>query len=506
MNYLSIVDHKGNPIPTGSMGAATSDFEGASTSGRLVTWDYSSRGPNASMFGSLATLRGRARSQVRNNPLAKGGVDSYVSNLVGTDISPLWQLDNSEQKEELQQCWADSVSELDFYGTSDFYGQLDQVAMSMITDGEVLGRFRYPHESEGFLVPFQVQLLEADHLDEGYNTVHDNGNEIRYGIEWKGGRRAAYHLFEDHPGEQFLFGSAGDRVRIPARDMVHVFRPTRPGLARAGSWFASLLVLLNDVDEYDSAEVVRKKSAAMWGGFLYKDNGTFDPSQFGGQTLPTDSKNPSTTTPQRIVMKPGTFPALPNGYKVEFSEPADVGDNYRVFLKTQFLKFAKGLGITYEQLTGDLSDVNFSSIRAGLIEFRRLCDALRLRTLIFQFCRPVINRWTDYAILSRAVKSISVKEYLDNRRRFLRVHWQPQGWEYVEPVKDRIAEQMDMRNGVTSRSRIIQKRGNNIATIDKEIEQDNQRADEKGFIFDSDPRKTNSAGTYQKIIDKEAQS
>lgn len=123
-----------------------------------------------------------------------------------------------------------------------------------------------------------------------------------------------------------------------------------------------------------------------------------------GQTLPTDNKNPSSSTaPQRIVMKPGTFPALHNGYKVEFSEPADVGDNYRVFLKTQFLKFSRGLRITYEQLTDDLSDVHFSSIRAGLIEFRRLCNALRLRTLIFQFCRPVINRCTDYAVHSCAV-------------------------------------------------------------------------------------------------------
>ncbi len=78
-NYLSIVDHRGNPIPTGSLGASSCDFEGAATSGRLITWDYSSRGPNASLFGSLSTLRGRARGLVLNNPIAKGGVDSSVS-------------------------------------------------------------------------------------------------------------------------------------------------------------------------------------------------------------------------------------------------------------------------------------------------------------------------------------------------------------------------------------------------------------------------------------------
>ena len=46
------------------------------------------------------------------------------------------------------------------------------------------------------------------------------------------------------------------------------------------------------------------------------------------------------------------------------------------------------MGITYEQLTGDLTNVNYSSIRAGLMNFVGAappctsCNGL-------QFCRPV---------------------------------------------------------------------------------------------------------------------
>jgi lambda family phage portal protein len=69
-------------------------------------------------------------------------------------------------------------------------------------------------------------------------------------------------------------------------------------------------------------------------------------------------------------------------------------------MRQQLRSIAIGMGITYEQLTGDLSGVNYSSIRAGLIEFRRRCGMLQHNILVFQFCRPVWDRRLELAILS----------------------------------------------------------------------------------------------------------
>jgi capsid protein len=192
----TILDSTGTPYPTAPT-FEVSNYEGA-TIGCLGTWGMDIGGPIKSLYSSLTTLRGRARDAYRNNPLTHGGVDSYVSNLVGTDISPRWQLENSEQKEELQGLWADSISEMDFYGTSDFYGLQESVCRSVVTDGEVLARFVDVPQSSGLLVPLQVQLLEADHLD----PASLSGNEIRYRIEWKGGKRHAYWNDAEHPGER----------------------------------------------------------------------------------------------------------------------------------------------------------------------------------------------------------------------------------------------------------------------------------------------------------------
>ncbi|WP_320205847.1 phage portal protein, partial [Vibrio cholerae] len=88
---------------------------------------------------------------------------------------------------------------------------------------------------------------------------------------------------------------------------------------------------------------------------------------------------------------------------MKFSNPADVGTTYEPWLRYQLLSIAKGYGITYEMLTGDLRGVNYSSIRAGLLEFRRLCQQVQHHMIIHQFCRPVGRWFMDFAVASGAV-------------------------------------------------------------------------------------------------------
>jgi lambda family phage portal protein len=462
----------------------------------MSTWGLSSSGPNAAVSGSLNSIRYRTRQLVRNNPTAAGAIDSFVSNLVGTDISPRWELDDSGLKKDLQALWAISQQELDAAGVYDFYGLEELVARSMIEGGEALGRFVNRYADDNLIVPLQVQLLEGDHLDTTYNTVLSNGNEVRMGIEWDaGGRRVAYHLFREHPGEQYIGSSyIGTRVRIPARNMLHIFRPLRIGMAHGVPWLTPILVRLHEIDQYDDAELVRKKVATLFTAFFYTDSpaGSVTPAPFGPKGKDAN-KNPM------AAMEPGTTVRLKPGEKVEFSKPVDVGGAYKDFVTKNFRDIARGIGITYEQLTGDLSDVNFSSIRAGLIEFRRLCESLQVRTLVHQFCRPVIRRWLDAAFLSGAIK---IDDYLKNKRRYWLVQWQPDAWEYVDPVKDRIAEQMDVRNGFDSRTAVVARRGRDIERVDEEIAADNKRADEKKLILDSDPRYTAKSGAIQKAEEK----
>jgi lambda family phage portal protein len=151
-------------------------------------------------------------------------------------------------------------------------------------------------------------------------------------------------------------------------------------------------------------------------------------------------------------------------------------------MRVQLRSIAAGMGITYEQLTGDLTGVNYSSIRAGLLEFRRRCEQFQHQVIVYQFCRPVWQRWIEAALLSGALpKQGDLAPYYDAK-------WIPPGFAWVDPLKDIKAQMMAVRAGFKSRAEVVSEQGYDAEAIDREIAADNQRADELGLSYDTDPR------------------
>lgn len=481
-----VLDHRGNPLPPSLRGS----YEGAASGRRMGRWGLSTAGPSSVVSSSLATLRARSRELARNNAIASSGIESFVADLVGTGITPRWLIEDQGLKREIQDLWALWTDEADAAGLCDFYGLQALAARSLVESGEVLARFRGRLPDDGLTVPLQLQILECDHLDESYETVAPGGNPVRMGIELDAlGRRAAYWLFRDHPGESFLSSRATERVRVPASEVLHVFRPLRPGQMRGCPWLASVIATLHELDQYEDAELVRKKCAAMFGGFITQpapDDGVR--AIFGAEAAP-DALGRAVT-----AIEPGTFPLLPPGVDVTFSNPADVGETFEPWIRHELRKIAAGVGVTYEKLSGDLSGVNFSSIRAGLIEFRRRCEMLQWHVLVHQLCRPVAARWLDTAVASGALR---IRDYAWNRAKYLRIDWRPQGWPWVDPVKEVMAAQLAVRAGFKSRSAVIAEQGYDAETVDAQIAEDARRADELGLVFDSDPRRTSGSGSLQ---------
>jgi len=488
---LRILDSRGNRIPLSAV--VDPPFEGAATGRRMNTWGTSTVGPNSSLYSSLNRLRSRSRELIRNNPLVQGGVDSYVANAISAGIFPRWQIGDAVLKKDIQDLWDEFVPKADYYGACSFYGLQSLAFNGLIDAGEILSRKVVRSTSAGLPVPLQIQLIEADHLDETYSTIAPNGNEIRMGIELdSGNRRAAYWLWSEHPGESFLTGrNINWRISVPAREIDHVYRPVRAGQMRGRPWLASIIVKIHEYDLYDDAEQVRKKGAAMFGGFIEEDAVQIDPANYFGKKKDPDSDNRNV-----LALEPGTFPILPQGKKVHFSEPADVGTSYEMWTRQQLRQIATGIGITYEQLTGDLTGVNYSSIRAGLLEFRRRVQQLQMEILIFQFCQPAAEAFLDAAVLSGMLR---IRDYYRNRRQYLKIQWRPDGWPWVDPVKDQLAEQMAVRNGFKSRAQVVAERGGDVETVDREIAEDNARADRFGLVYDSDPRNMTKSGVMQKV-------
>ncbi|MBK7024037.1 MAG: phage portal protein [Sulfuritalea sp.] len=456
-------------------------YDGTGSGRRTLAWGVSNPGAVAALAYTQDSLRAKSRDLVRRNAWAAAGVEAFVANAIGTGIKPQSMVADAAQREAIQRLWWAWCESADAAGVTDFYGVQALACRAMLEGGEALVRLRWRRPEDGLPVALQVQVLEAEHLPVMFNADADNGHVIRAGIEFdRLGRRVAYHLYRSHPNDGALAPMSGaggvETVRVPADEVVHLFRALRPGQIRGEPWLARALVKLNELDQYDDAELVRKKTAAMFAGFITRMS---PEDSLLGEGL-ADGNGVALAG-----LEPGTLQILEPGEDIKFSAPADVGSSYADFMRLQFRAVAAAMGITYEMLTGDLTQVNYSSIRAGLLEFRRRCEATQHAVIVHQLCRPIWRAWMDQAVLEGA---LSLPGYALKPRSFQTARWVPQGWQWVDPQKEFTAMKLAIRAGLTSRSEAISAYGYDAEDVDREIAADNARADALGLVFDSDPR------------------
>ena len=461
-------------------------YDAAQMGRRLGNWTPGVEGVNTLLFYDGNYLRTRSRDIVRQNAWAANGLDALVSNMVGTGIRPRFDHEDPAFKVKVQKLWHHWTEVADAAGIQGFYGLQALVARSMIEGGECFIRLRNRKLTDKNIVPLQLQVLEAEFCPLNWNLIQPNGNRVISGIEFDAfGRRVAYHLYRIHPGELMNFGSVFNvPLRVPADEIIHVFRPKRPGQNRGEPWLTQALVKLHDLDKYDDAELVRKQTAALMAGFITKPAPEYSTT---GEDL--DKVNDDGQVD--VNWSPGTMQVLLPGEDVKFSEPADVGPNYGEFMRTQLRAVAAAMGVTYEQLTNDLTGVNYSSIRAGLLEFRRRMEQHQRSLIIHQMCRPIFTRWMDQAVLAG---NLTIPDYNENRVTYHDCKWIPQGWTWVDPQKEVASTVMAVRAGLMSRDQAVAANGMDAETMDREIAMGNERADELGLIFDSDARLRSRTG------------
>jgi lambda family phage portal protein len=455
------------------------NYEGAKMGRRTEGWITSGTSANAENWPALAPLRNRSRDLVRNNPLASKALNVIVANAVGTGIIPQARTGDPATNAKLDAAFARWSEQCDADGQLEFYGLQGLIARSIVESGECVIRFRNRRPQDNLDIPFQLQVLEPDFIDSN-KTAYANpsgGLTISGVIFDKIGRRTGYWLFSHHPGDIVpIVPSSFVSNVVDAKDVLHAYQKTRPQQVRGVPWMTPIMLRLRDVDDYEDAELVRKKIEACFAAFVTQadDNGM--------QLAPahTDAKG------NRIEsFEPGMIEYLKSGEQVTFAEPA-ASAGYAEYIRTQQRAIAAGIGVTYEQLTGDLSQVNYSSYRAGHLEFNRLIEGFRWHTVIPMVLNPIWRRFIDTAVITGLIREPNYG-----------VEWTTPTFESVDPRKDAEAQLMRIRSGTQTLMDAIASQGNDPAKQLERIAETNKLLDKLGLILDSDPRKTGAAAVSQ---------
>lgn len=413
-------------------------YEAAQPKRGTKNWIASSSSAAVEDIPALQPLRNRSRDLVRNNAWARKARRMLPAHIVGTGVVPRPTEDWSDRtKRRAMQAWKDWSCECDVENGLGFEALQGLAVGTVIEAGEALLVWDPAPKTPG---GWNVRVLEPDYLDEGYNEVSRNGSgRVVGGVEFDGsGRRAAYHLFAEHPGDMMPIGlPRAKRVRVEAMFVDHLFERMRPGQVRGVPWLATSMLGIKNLGDYAEAERWRKKIAAALAAFVIT-NSSPAASQLGKLTTTTDAQGRQRTTE---TIAPGTIKRLAQGEDVKFSAPpADVGMND--YMRWELFAIAAGIGVPYAELTGDLSNANYSSMRLGKIEFWALLDIWQ-----WNMVRPIV--------LDRAWRRVMATGGVPG----MACSWSFPKRTWVDPMKEIQAEVLAIENNLVSAPDAIAARG-----------------------------------------------
>ncbi|MEN6306103.1 MAG: phage portal protein [Armatimonadia bacterium] len=428
---------------------------------------------------SIERLRARARDLVRNNPYCSRALEIWTSNVVGGGIVPAPRTGDRMLNAKVRDLWSRFCEECDSDNQMDFYGLQSLAVRSAFEGGDTLARLRTRRAGDGLAVPLQIQLMEGDQLDASRHGMIDGGRSV-LGVQFDAiGRRTGYWLFPEHPGDQGQFRLGGlQSQRIPSEDVIHLYRKARIGQVRGVSAFAPVMLPATDLRDLQEAVIVKSRIEACFAGFIVSDEA--DGGAVGPQTSDADGN---------LVqeLQPGMVRRLKPGESIEFANPTPSVAYDPVMLHT-LMSIAVGLGLTYDQLTGDLRQANYSSLRAGKIEMRRIIEQVQYQMVIPLFCRPVWRRFIEIAILSGQLSGAPDK---------YRCEWIAPAHEAIDPEKDLRADIMAVRSGRMTLTQFIAAWGNDPDNHLAQIKEANDLLDSLGLKLDTDPRNVSAAGQLQ---------
>lgn len=475
-------------------------YQGAQFSRLTADWVTSNTSADSEVYGSAQKLRDRARQLCRDNDYARQALRAIEGNVIGQGIPFQSQVRmqrggklDTGINDAIEAAWKRwSYAQHCHTGGKLSFADIERLVIRACAEsGEVFIRL-VRQSFGGSTIPLAMEVIEADQLDDGLNGRSQQGNEIRMGVEVDGwGRPIAYHFLAYHPGDYQFSNqqiSTQRHKRIPAEEVIHLYRSERPGQTRGITWFASAIQRLHHLAGYEQAEVVRARASSALMGFITSPEGEL----IGDDVM--DGERVSN-------FEPGVFKYLNPGESVTVPSLDSPDGQFEPFLRAMLRAMAAGIGCSYETISRDFSQTNYSSSRLSLIEDRDHWRILQ-SWLIENFHRRVFSEWLDLAVLSNA---LSLPGYELAPERFKAARWMPRGWAWVDPAKEVAAYKEAVRCGFKTLGDVIAEQGGDLDELLLARQSELAMLDQMGIVVDSDPTQVTGAGQQQMQLFPETQ-
>ncbi|MDD5165742.1 MAG: phage portal protein [Candidatus Pacebacteria bacterium] len=431
-------------------------YEGATTSYRMEQKGLTRGDQDSVAARELQNLWARSHYLTRNNACSITAKKRLLANWIGIGITTEWTHANGDPHKKMQKLWLTWLAECNLDGYGNLYNTEALWGAALFESGESLTRMVVAKRPTS-KIPLALQVLESEQLDPMFNNlasqvspdiVVQEGETVTSGIGFVNTKPTTYYFWKRHPGKVGSVIGNNKRVPIPAEDIIHIFERERPGQWRGVPMLAAVLLNIYEMDELVDATLQRQKAAQAISWIIEKTGVTnaFAP---GTVRASTDINEVDAAGNRKMIIQAagGGVQYLNAGESVKFSSIDDIGANLQVLLQDEWSKIAAALGLAYHQITGDLSGVNFSSIRAGLNELRIRIEMVQQHLFINLGLRKVTARFQEFAGLYESAAMLEAIATFYVPRRY-----------GVDDLKDAQADLMEVQAGFATLSSKLKER------------------------------------------------
>lgn len=433
-------------------------FAAASDDRLTASWKAYAPCINDILRRDLDKLRARSRELERNNAFARKflrlvarnviGPSGFVlqSRVVGADGLPDTEANNAIERAFWR--WSKRGGGGDISGRMSFADLCRAIVSSTARDGEALVRIVRGADARN-AAGVALQLIDVARLDTDRNQQAASGRPaIVMGVEVDAYSRPLSYWVK--PSSD---ASSSAAVQVPASEVLHIYRPEHADQMRGLPWMHASMLDLHDLGEFNRSAMVAARKGADTIGFIVSPTGEAPPGDEDADGTPLD------------ISAPGTYSVLPDGYDIRTPDSAFPNTAYEPFVKAILRRIASGFDVAYNGLASDLEGVNYSSIRAGVLDERDEWMLLQ-NWFVEAFLEPVFDVWFSHALSAGAIVfDTGLPLPAIKRDKFSAHEWQGRRWAWVDPLKDINAARLAIQTGIASPQMVAAQNGVDIEDV-----------------------------------------
>lgn len=501
-------------------------YDGASRFNReLSTWYPAFQSADNDILPEKQTLDARSRDVLRNDAYVAGGADLHKDNIVGAafllnakpehkalGLDEKWAEEFQEEVESKFTLWAESPNNWPDAARLNTLTSLVRMAVGVyVACGEVLASAEWLRDT-GRPFSTAIQMIDVDRLSNPH-FLPDTPT-LRGGVQRNMfGAPLGYHIQKCHPTD-WMNPDTFSWKYVPTRkpwgrlQMIHIMEQLRPDQTRGISAMVSALKELRITKKFRDIVLQNAVVNATYAASIESDL----PSDTVFQALGAGSNNANAVisdyatawltaisqysgNSKNMQIDGVKIPHLFPGTKLQM-RPAGQGGPLGTEFEQSLLRYiAANLGVSYEQLSRDYSQTNYSSIRAAMTETWKYMQS-RKRMVADRFASILYGLWLEEAVNKGEITSMSRKapnwyEGL-NREAYAACDWIGASRGQIDELKETQAAVLRLKYHLTTYEDEHARLGKDFRKVFIQREREQKEMEDRGLTVEGDDNMMNA--------------